>query len=69
MKNRVYVDESGMNKYLRRAYVRCQAGNRVYGTVSGMRYARESFIAAKNQSRILAPFCYTGTCDTKLFNL
>ena len=34
-----------------------------------MRYARESFIAAKNQSRILAPFCYTGTCDTKLFNL
>ncbi len=41
----------------------------VSGAVLGMRYARESFIAAKNQSRILAPFCYTGTCDTKLFNL
>ncbi len=69
MKNRFYVDESGINKYLRREHVRCQAGNQVYGAVSGMRYARESFIAAKNQFRILAPFCYTGTCDTKLFNL
>ena len=33
-----------------------------------MRYARESFIAAKIESRILAPFCYKGTCDTLLFN-
>ncbi len=48
MKNRVHVDESGINKYLRKEQVRCQAGNQVYGAVSGMRYARESFIAAKN---------------------
>lgn len=34
-----------------------------------MRYARQSFIAAKIESRILAPFCYKGTCDTPLFNL
>jgi transposase len=37
--------------------------------VSGNRYHRESFIAAKNQSNILAPFCYTGTCNTILFNI
>lgn len=40
----------------------------MYGAVSGNRYHRESFIAAQNQSRILAPFCYTGTCNTSLFN-
>lgn len=40
----------------------------MYGGVSGTRYSRESFVAAQNQSNILAPFCYTGTCDTNLFN-
>jgi len=39
------------------------------GPISGLRYSRESFIAAKIESRILAPFCYKGTCDTALFNL
>lgn len=41
----------------------------MYGAVSGNRYFRESFIAAQNQSTILAPFCYTGTCNTDLFNV
>lgn len=40
----------------------------IFGGISGKRYARESFIAAKVESNILAPFCYTGTCDTRLFN-
>lgn len=34
----------------------------------GASYHTESFIAAKNQSNILAPFCYIGTCKTQLFN-
>jgi transposase len=41
----------------------------VYGAISGMRYARESFIAAQQGEEILAPFCYRGTCDTALFNV
>lgn len=41
----------------------------VYGAISGTRFCRESFIAALSQSRILVPFCYTGTCDTSLFNI
>lgn len=40
----------------------------MYGAVLGKRYSRESFIAAQNGSKILAPFCYTGTCHTDLFN-
>jgi transposase len=53
---------------LQRENARAIRGEKVYGAVSGTRYSRESFIAAQNQSSILAPFCYTGTCDTNLFN-
>jgi len=38
------------------------------GEISGKRYARESFIAGQVQNKVIAPFCYTGTCDSKLFN-
>jgi transposase len=41
----------------------------VFGPISGLRYARESFIAAKVEDRILAPFCYQGTCNAELFNM
>lgn len=67
--NRVYVDESGIHEYLQRQNARAIRGEKVYGAVSGSRYSRESFIAAQNQSSILAPFCYTGTCNTDLFNV
>jgi transposase len=67
--NRVYVDESGINEYLVRKHARSIRGLKVYGAISGLRYSRESFIAGKIGSRILAPFCYKGTCDTTLFNM
>ena len=67
--DRVYIDESGINEYLHRQYGRALSGEKVYGAVSGNRYHRESFIAAQNQAKILAPFCYTGTCNTSLFNV
>ncbi len=38
------------------------------GEVSGLRYARESFIAAQVNNQVIAPFCYEGTCDANLFN-
>ncbi|WP_039359209.1 transposase [Candidatus Protochlamydia amoebophila] len=68
-KDCVYVDESGINKYLQRKHARSIKEVQVYGAISGLRYARESFIAAKIESHLLAPFCYTGTCHTKLFNI
>ena len=43
-------------------------GCRFFWGIGGKRYARESFIAAKVESSIVAPFCYTGTCNTLLFN-
>lgn len=64
----VYVDESGVDSYVHRSFARAPRGELVYGEIFGKYYARESFIAAKCGSQILAPFCFQGTCNTELFN-
>ncbi len=65
---KVYIDESGINEYLHRDRGRGFYGECVKGESSGKRFSRESFIAGKVQSKIIAPFCYQGTCNTDLFN-
>ena len=67
--NRVYVDESGIDQFIHRPLVRAFVGQKILGLTSGKRYHRESFVAAKIKSKIIAPFCYNGTCDTTLFNI
>lgn len=62
------MDESGLDKFMHKTHGWSPRGTQVYGEVSGKRYGRESFVAAKCESEILAPFCYTGTCNTELFN-
>lgn len=64
----VYIDESGIDKFISREYGWALAGHKVIGETSGKRYARESFIAGLNEGQLIAPFCYQGTCDTTLFN-
>jgi transposase len=54
---------------LHQPYGWSQRGELVFGEVSGKRYDRESFVAAKVGDKILAPFCYRGTCNTILFNM
>ena len=63
----VYVDESGIDSYLHQTHGWSQRGQKVYAAISGKRYHRESFVAAKCDKDILAPFCYTGTCNKQLF--
>jgi hypothetical protein len=48
--DRVYIDESGNNEYLQREYARAGIGSQIYGATSGLKFARESFIATKVQS-------------------
>ena len=67
-KDILYIDESGIDEFAHREYGWAPKGEKVHGEISGKRYARESFIAAKCESKIIAPFCFTGTCDTMLFN-
>jgi transposase len=64
----VYLDESGVNKWLYREYGRAPSGTKVPDKISGLRYERESFIAAQVQNRIIAPMVFRGTCNTQTFN-
>lgn len=41
----------------------------MHGTTFGRRYVRESFVAGIVKNKIIAPFCFNGTCDSSLFNL
>nr|MCH9763049.1 IS630 family transposase [Gammaproteobacteria bacterium] len=64
----VYVDESGIDKFISREHGGSVRGQRIIGEASGRRYARESFIAGLVNHQVIAPLCYTGTCDAILFN-
>jgi hypothetical protein len=59
--DRIYVDETGINKYFTRDYSRTARGKQFFGAISHLIYTRERFIAEKIESRILALFCYKGT--------
>ena len=52
----LYVDESGVDQFAYREYGWAPKGEKAYGEISGKRYARESFIAAKSDSKIIAPY-------------
>ena len=63
----VFIDESGIDSYVCRAYGRAKIGQKAPGEKSGKRYARHSFVAAKCGKKILAPMTYKGTCNSTLF--
>jgi hypothetical protein len=63
----VFIDESGIDSFLYRPCVRTKKGQIIFGKVGGKHFYREGFIAAKCQSKILAPLCFQDTCNTQLF--
>ena len=62
-----YVDESGIDTYLYREYGYALRGQRVFGQVRGRKYQRCGIVAAQMGDRILAPFQYNGTMNSRLF--
>ena len=65
---RIYLDESGINQYVYREYARSIRGEKVFGEISGKRFARQSVISALSKGEFLSPMCFEGTCNTSLFN-
>ena len=51
---RVYLDESGINKYLYRQYGRGLRGEKVFGEISGNRFGRQSIISAILNGKFLS---------------
>ena len=64
----MYLDESGVNRYIFREYGRGKRGKKVMGEVSGTRFVRKSIIAALSENHFFAPMTFEGTCETNLFN-
>ena len=62
-----YVDECGIDTYLYREYGYALRGQKVYGQISGRKYKRCGIVAAKMEDKILAPFQYSGTMNSTLF--
>jgi isftu1 transposase len=64
----VYLDESGIDRFLHREYGRSPRGDQVICEVNGNKYQRVSMIAAQCKKAILAPFVFTGTTNATVFN-
>lgn len=60
----IYIDQAGIDEHLIKEYAYAKRGQKIIGFRSGKRFARENFIAAICNQEILAPMCFTGTCDT-----
>jgi transposase len=65
--NFVFVDESGLNRYYRRAYARAKRGMRVCGKKSGRKFARTNIIAGVHENKHLAVRCYNHSTTADFF--
>jgi transposase len=64
---RIYIDETGVQNCLYREYGRARRGVKVWGKISGKRFARCNIIAGKCGKDILAPLEYSGSTNSHIF--
>ena len=60
----MYVDECGLDESIHRNYARAPIGQIILEDISGNRTARTSIIAGLNQGDVLAPWHFSGYCNT-----
>ena len=63
----LYVDESGIDKFLYREHARSPRGQKVISKVSGQKFSRVNIVAGICQGKWVAPLEYCGTTDSVLF--
>ena len=64
---RVYLDETGFDRYLFRPYARSLKGQIVKAQISGKRYRRLSLVSAQVGNRLIAPMVYQNTMTGVFF--
>ena len=64
---RVYLDETGFDRYLFRPYARSLKGQIVKAQISGKRYQRLSLVSAQVGNRLIAPMVYQNTMTGVFF--
>lgn len=68
-KKRAYVDESGCQQYYDREYGYAPKGEKVFGEVPGMRFARINIVAAQIGNKLIAPMYYERSTDSAVFEV
>ena len=63
----VFVDETGIDQCLYREYARAPLGQKVTAKISGRKFKRTNIVAGICQGKWAAPFEYSGTTDSVLF--
>ena len=51
----VYIDETGIDRYLYRPYARAPRGEKVYEKISGRRFERTSIVTGQVDGEFIAP--------------
>jgi transposase len=67
-KNRVYIDESGMDGSEVKERAWGKKGKLIESKKSGKHYLRTNVIAGLAEKKSIAPFVFYGACNAELFN-
>jgi len=62
----VYVDECGLDESIQRNYARSAIGKKVQEDITGKKTERTSIIAGLNRDRVIAPWHFSGYCNTEV---
>ena len=63
----VYIDETGIDRYLYRPYARAPRGEKVYEKISGRRFERTSIVAGQVDGEFIAPMIYKENMASDFF--
>ena len=63
----IYIDETGIDKFLYRKYARAPRNEKVYGKIRGNKFERISIVAAQVEKKIIAPLQYKGMMHSLFF--
>lgn len=65
----VYIDETGIDRYLYRPYAGAPRGEKVYEKISGRRFERTSIVAGQVDGEFIAPMIYKKSMTSDFFLL
>ena len=63
----VYIDETGIDRYLYRPYARATRGEKVYEKIRGQRFERTSIVAGQVDGEFIAPVIYKESMTSNFF--
>ena len=63
----VYIDETGIDRYLYRSHARAPRGEKVYEKINGQRFERTSIVAGQVDGEFIAPMIYKESMTSDFF--